>query len=191
MTDRPRRVVICLGAPLSGKSTIAKGLLADLRKHTDGRPLAVIDPGGQFKGGFMPAGNDVEGWLEVVKPPDPQSPAKVRGILFDDGDGYLPRPPKAKSAFLDLCLRHRWWRTDVIVTARRAQNIAPQLWSAAELAFVFRCSRADRTARERLDEFAPGLVIPSEPYRFVCRNLYTDEEVHGRTKPAGGFEVVR
>ncbi len=192
MNRRDRKVVIAIGAPKSGKTTVARSLLRDLEaEQGDERAIAVVDPGRQFRGGFVPAGGDIGGWLEEVMPPSASAPAAVRAILFDDGDSYLRPSPPNGSAERDLYLRHRWWRTDLIVTARRPQNLSPLIWSACSVLYLFRTNPADRSARERLDEFAPGVEVPREPFDCVVLDPYTGEQLRCRTKPNGGVEVLR
>lgn len=188
-TLRGRKVVMIVGAPESGKTTLSRGFLDALKADkSDKRPLAIIDPGAQFRGGSMPV--DVDAWLETVRPPNATAPAKVRGILFDDCDSYLEGAPTKYSARSDLYLRHRWWRTDVIVTCRRPQNMHPKLLSAISMLYVFRMSSGDTPAVERLEKIAPGLVVPTEPYLFQAFDVYQGKQRLCRTLPRGGFEVA-
>jgi hypothetical protein len=186
--SRGRRIVAVIGAPESGKSTVAQKLYRDAIRREGRRSVRALDPGCQFTGGEMPG--DVDGWLEQLRPPSRTEPARVRFLLADDGDQYLPKSPAKGSAWLDLYLRHRWWRTDVLITARRIQNLSPTLLSAVEHLFVFRMNPSDHAGRKRLEDIAPGLTPPTEPFKFVAYNAFSGLQTACRTLPGGGWRAL-
>lgn len=177
---RERRIVAILGGPGSGKSTLAKALVGAARDR--GQRVRIVDPARQFRGGEMPT--DVEAWLA-----ERRDARDADLLLLDDADAYVPTQPKPSSPFRDLWLRNRWWKMDVLVTARRAQSLSPTFLSAVQFLYVFRLSPADVAGRARLEETCGKIEIPTEPYKFILVDVFAGTSRPGRVFAGGGYRV--
>lgn len=179
---RERSIVGIFGGPGSGKSTLARAIVARARER--GERVAILDPGKQFAGGEMPT--DVDAWLEAKR-----ARKDVGLIVADDADAYVTGSLAKASPWRDLALRNRWWRVDVLITARRLQSLPPVLLSAVSVMFVFRLSPADAAGRARLIETCGELELPTRPYEFVRVDVFAGTRTPGRTLARGGFRLER
>ena len=176
---RERTIVALVGGPGSGKSTLAKALVASARRRD--QRVRIIDPGRQFVAGEMPS--DVDAWLVERRE---KSDSDL--LVLDDVDAYVGATMSRDSPWRDLALRNRWWRVDVLLTARRLQSLPPVLLSAVSVLFVFRLSPADQAGRQRLKEtLGSDLELPSHPYRFVRCDVFGGARQSGRVLQRGGF----
>lgn len=194
MSEQRRLIVGCLGAEQVGKTTLVKWLYG-MRMQQRHR-VAIIDPGGKL-GGVMP--DDVPAYLEArVKARDTHS------FVLDDIEAYAPRNFAPRTVWMDLATRNAHigpggGQVNVFWTGHRPQDVAPTLRGMTSILYLFQIGTGDRRQREALDDIAPGVVIPTEPFRFVefwpkranhAREGF-DAPLTGRTLPGGGvvFDV--
>jgi hypothetical protein len=177
---RQRQIVAILGASGTGKTTLARAMIKGAVER--GERVRVLDPGHQFGGlGVMPL--DVDDWLaERIEARD------TSFLYIDDAEACtLPTAPGKASPWRHVYSRNRWLPMDVLVSARRAQALAPSLLASVRFVFLFWLSPADVPGLRRIQEYAPGLVLPGEKFRFVRVNLEDGSRVNGRTLAGGGF----
>lgn len=187
---RNRLLMACLGAQGTGKTTVARTLVANAIAR--GERVRILDPEGNFPRQADPFPGDVESWLD-----ERLTRADCSLLVFDDFDRYVPKVPSRDSAWRKLWLtnRHvmRKQGVDVLVTGRRPQNLPMELASGIDFLYLFALSRTDRPGIRRIEEIAPGIALPSEPYRFVRVEPKTLDGCHrpGRTLPGGGYRFDR
>lgn len=179
---RERRIVAILGAQGTGKSTLAKALVG--RAMSRGERVTIFDPNGAMGGYPLP--DDVEGHLAAKL-----ERRSVGLLLADDADRYVPKRPRDSSPWRKIFLTNRHLDIDLLVTARRPQNLPDELLSGVDVLFVFQMSQADVNGRKRLSLAAPGLESPTVPFRFVRwePKTATGNPRFGRVLKAGGFRM--
>lgn len=179
---RERIIVAILGAQGTGKTTLARSLVG--RAMSRRERVAILDPNGAMGGYPMPL--DVEGTL--ARKLDERA---MTFLYADDADRYVPKHLKNDSPWRRLALTNRHLNVDLLLTARRPQELPSVLLSGVDVLYVFQVSSMDRTGVQRLQDIAPGLNIPSQPYRFVMwrPKTATGEPRTGRTLKSGGFRL--
>lgn len=180
-STREFRVVMCVGGQGSGKTSVARTLYG--RAMQAGRRVVVYDPNDSTRG-IWP--KDLDADLEAR--------LKARGVdmvVIDDVDVHVrPWQLSEPGPWRDVSLRNRHVGVDLILTARSLASMPPELLSAVDVLYVFQVSALSDGERVRIGKLAPGLVIPTTPYRFACVEPKGDRRVHyGRTLPAGGFQI--
>jgi len=178
---RERQIIVCVGSAGTGKTTIVKALYGAAMSR--GESVSIIDPNGAL-GGFFPNDLDAYLWDRIAH--------KKSGLLvLDDADSYVPKIAGKDSPWRQIWLRNRHLKTDVLVSARRPASLDPLMLSNCDKLFVFATSRADRPGIKRLEEIAPGITIPTEPYRFIAWSpkTLTGDAQHGLVHRAGGFSL--
>ncbi len=148
--SRPFRTVVILGSPGCGKTSLADQWIAEWQTERAGRGvLAVLDPAAQFaaQGGVWPGRVDpnddrspeerAEQWLKALKRTrvgkDDAPPCLV---VLDDADTYLSGG-QPRGVWRDFFMTFRHWRCDVIVIARRPQELPKAIFQNASVCALF------------------------------------------------------
>lgn len=178
---REFRVVMCVGGQGSGKTSVARTLYG--RAMQAGRRVVVYDPNDPQRG-IWP--KDLDGDLEARL-----KARSVDMVVVDDIDVHVrPWQLSEPGPWRDVSLRNRHVGVDLILTARSLASMPPELLSAVDVLYVFQISALSDGERVRIAKLAPGLAIPTTPYRFACVEPKGDRRVHyGRTLPGGGFQI--
>jgi len=183
VSPRERGVVIICGARRKGKSTLTAALARQAFESGARGRTVIIDPGGSL-GGTLP--EDLDALIEAIVEDNEAAVAARRPvptslIIFDDADAYLPHRLKDGSAWRRLFLQSAQLDVDVIVNAKRLQDLAPQLINASTWVYAFSMPRADREGRKRVLEVLPDNEdLPQVPYEFVQVDPCGDEWHRGK-----------
>ena len=149
---RPRKVVVALGGPSMGKTSLARRIVMTYQQAHGDESVRVLDPSGAFPelGEWplrSPRGRCEEcdtrhsrtgGWIaELTAHGDgPAGGGWGPGLLvLDDADRYLT--PSSLDDWRDLWLANRHLGLDVVVTAHRPQGIPKELLGAASELWLF------------------------------------------------------
>lgn len=168
-----RLIVGCLGAQQVGKTTLLKWLYG--RRMQQRQRVQIVDPNGGL-GGVMP--DDVEGWLE-----ERLQKRDVDTLVLDDLEAYAPRQFAPRTPWMKLSGQNAHYRLNVLWSGHRPQDVAPTLRAMTDVLYLFQLGRGDANQRKALDDIAPGIVLPTAPFRFV---EFWPKHVHyGREGEAG------
>ena len=177
---RPFELTVILGAPAQGKSSLADEWIETWAKERRGAgELAILDPAGVWaeRGGQWPD----DGPRDV-------RPASLRAVTFlralraqrwrsqdvppmllvlDDADAYFDsgKPPEI---FRDLFTMFRHWRCDVLIIARRPQDLPKIVFTSARWCALF--ASREVYSRDYLRQYLGVSIvrqIPREPHRYL------------------------
>lgn len=135
---RPYRMMLVLGAPGAGKTSLVEETIARYAQNHRSNPIVVLDPNAQFAPplGVWPPDGDAAGWLERFKAERAKRSNPPGLLVLDDADRYLTGAPPT-GIFRDLFTSFRHWRLDVIVNARRTQDIPKVAISSSQALALF------------------------------------------------------
>lgn len=193
---RAYRMVAVLGAPGSGKTSLIDEHIA--RADAAGREVLIIDPARQWPGrGVWPEigrdGSDTrspeergEDVITALRRKRRALDARPRAglLVLDDCDVYLGGG-HPRGVWRELFATFRHWHLDVIVSARRTQDVPKIVFTSASFLAIFRHREAHSLAymSEYIGADAVKL-IPREPFRYLWVNVDAPETAsEHRTKP--------
>ncbi len=192
-TVRPFLTVAALGAPGCGKTTIVATLVQEAA--ASGRDVRILDPAGSWPevGEWPDTGpEDVRGpeeraeaWIVALRKERRKkgSPPPPMLLVLDDCDTYLGGG-QPRGVWRDLFTTFRHWRLDLILVARRTQDVPKIVFTSASYCYLFTHREVGALTYMRAYLGAPATrAIPSEPYRYVLVNVDTGELKEGKTKP--------
>jgi len=190
--SRPFRTVVLLGSPAMGKTSLADRWIEEWRKERQGRGvLAILDPATQF----AHFGPEVATWPGLRDPRDDRSPEeRAEGwikalkrarvgvddsppclVVLDDADTYLSGG-QPRGIWRDFFMTFRHWRCDVLIIARRPQEIPKAVFQNASTVALF--ASTEPGAREYLTQWLGAPVtrqIPSEPHKAVVVDVLSKQ----------------
>lgn len=181
---RPFVMATFLGAPASGKTTLVEFLTNRWRRTYPGDPVYILDPNDAFPGdpcATWPVSGDAEAWLEALKAHRAKNGMRPGLLLLDDADRYLTGGAP-RGIFKDLFTSFRHWRLDVMVNARRTQDIPKMVIQSADTCYIFR--QREVHGREYLAKQLGEHIlhrIPTEPFRYLRVSVDTGEMWDGQT----------
>lgn len=189
---RPFRMVAVLGAPGTGKTTVVETLVAEAA--ASGRDVRILDPGGSWPevGEWPDTGpEDVRGpeergeaWIMALRRERRKKGSTPRPMLLvlDDCDTYLGGG-QPRGVWRDLFTTFRHWRLDVVLVARRTQDVPKIVFTSASYVYLFTHREVGALTYMRSYLGAAAVKsIPSEPFRYVLVNVDTGELSEGKTK---------
>lgn len=181
-------MVAVLGAPASGKSSLMAELVEDARAR--GREARVLDPAGNWP--------DIGEWPELKD--DPRSPEEIADawllalladryhkpgippllLVIDDADTFLDGN-KARGPFRRLFTTFRHYRVDVVIGARRTQDLPKIVFTSSTNVYLFRhFVSTDYISKEWGAEVTRA--IPKEPFKYALFDVESREIAEGKTK---------
>jgi hypothetical protein len=180
---RPFRLFLVLGAPGAGKTSLVDEMVARYRAAHRSNPVYMLDPNAQWPGiGHWPPDGDAAAWLAALKADRAKRGNPPGMLVLDDADKYLTGAPPT-GIFRDLFTSFRHWRLDVILNARRSQDIPKvAIASAAGLALFIhrelygRRYLAANLGTEIVDE------LPKERFRYLLVDVDAGESEVRATK---------
>lgn len=166
---RPFRLFLVLGAPGAGKTSLVDEMVARYSSTHKSAHVYLLDPNAQWTGagGQWPPDGDAAGWLERLKHERSKRGNPSGLLVLDDADRYLTGAPPT-GIFRDLFTSFRHWRLDVILNARRSQDVPKvAIASASGLAlFIHRELYGRRYLQANLGaEIVKDL--PKERFRYL------------------------
>lgn len=176
-------MMLILGAPGTGKTSLLDELIALYRKAHPKARVVILDPNDQFRGigGEWPPDGDVETWLRRLKAQrGKNSPPML--LVFDDADKFLSGGPPT-GIFRDLFTSFRHWRVDIILNARRTQDIPKVVIASSSTVAIF--VHRELYGRQYLAKnLGPDIAaeIPTERFHYVLVDVDEHETSTGQTK---------
>lgn len=191
---RPFRDVVVLGSSGMGKTSLVATWIEDARRR--GRDVRVLDPSQAYPG----LGEWPDAGAKDERAPDERAEAWIRALkrerwrggipppcllVLDDADTYLDGG-KARGIWRDLLANFRHWRCDVVLVARRTQDLPKAALMQAHAAYLF-CG-TDRALDLRACTYL-GIrddtvrAIPKEPHRYLEVSCASGLWREGRTTP--------
>ena len=188
---RQHRLVVVLGAPGSGKTSLVDRWIADADER--GRDVRILDPARQWpkRGAWPDGGRDdergpeerAEAFLRALKrerwgkaEPDPML------LVLDDADNYLGGQ-QPRGIWRDLFTTFRHWKADVLISARRSQDLPKVCFTSASHVVLF--AHREVYSRDYLTRYVGADVVarlPREPYRFLLVDVASGDAREGTTK---------
>jgi len=193
VNGKPRgfRLVVALGSPGSGKTSLVDEWIADWRRASPSGTVAILDPAGQWPGvGEWPdhpkdergPEEKAEDWLRAFRPKRKAGIPPPCLLVLDDADNYLGGT-QPRGIWRDLFTTFRHWRCDVIVSARRSQDLPKVVFTSASVVALF--SHREVYSREYVARYlGPDVVkeIPKEPHRYLLVNVDEGSRSEHKTK---------
>lgn len=189
---RPFRMACVLGAPGCGKTTLVETLVEDAASA--GRDVRILDPGGSWPGvGEWPERNaeDVrspeeraEEWIIALRKERRQkgSMPKPMLVVLDDCDTFLGGG-QPRGVWRDLFTTFRHWRVDLVLVARRTQDVPKICFTSASYVYLFTHREVGALGYMRSYIGASATkAIPQEPFRYVLVDIDAGELTEGKTK---------
>lgn len=191
---RAFRLVVVLGAAGMGKSSLVAAWIEEARAK--GRDVRALDPSQAWPGlGEWPDGGPkderdpaerAEAWIRALRRDRWGRTPPPCLLILDDADTYLDGG-KARGIWRDLLANFRHWRCDVVLIARRTQDLPKAALMQAHRAYLF--NGTDRALDLRACTYlgiGDGTVraIPREPFRYLeveCSSgLFREGRTHAR-----------
>lgn len=188
---RQFRMLTVLGAPGAGKTSLVDETIQRYRRGHPGCPVAVLDPNAQFGApmGVWPEDGDAAAWLARFKE-ERAKRGKPPGLLvLDDADKYLTGAPPV-GVFRDLFTSFRHWRLDVILNARRSQDV-PKVCIASSSTLALFLHRELYGRQYIKANLGPEVAdaMPTERFKYlhvdVDAGTHTMEQTQKRARAVG------
>ena len=189
-STRPQRLVAVLGRSGAGKSSLCAQLVEDALRA--GLDVRIVDPAGNWPG--------IGEWAQEGDD-DPRSEEQIgdatfreimkdrkRGdmnmrpmlLVLDDADQYLDGT-KCRGAFKRLFTTYRHYRMDVLVTARRTQDLPKVIFTSASNVYLFQhFVSTDYIGREWGADVVDA--IPQAPFQYVLFDVEKRTLTQGKTR---------
>jgi hypothetical protein len=195
---RPFRCAVIVGAPGMGKTSLAEEWIAAWMKERQGRGvLAILDPAKQFRhlpGASWPGEGDPDddrapearaaAWIAALKRSRAQEGRDPPPclVVLDDADVYMSSSAP-RGVWRDFLMTFRHWRCDVLLIARRTQEIPKVATQNAAQIAIF-ATREPYAADYLARWLGPEIVrqIPREPHRYLLVDVYSGLAREGRTR---------
>lgn len=195
-TTRPATLVVFVGAPGTGKTSLGDEYVRAYAKS--GRDVRILDPGHNFPGvGEWPENGDVDGWIAKIVTERKKAIRKGAVlapmlIMLDDADIYLPKTPHRTSPWRDLFASFRHSRLDILVNARRSQDLPLLIFTSAKYVVLF-TTREVHSLDYLRSYIGDDIVreIPREPFVYVLVDIDAHTFTRGRTKKRGAVVAPR
>ena len=175
--------MLILGAPGTGKTSLLDELIALYRKAHPKARVVILDPNDQFRGqgGEWPPDADVASWLRKLKASRGKN-APPMLLVLDDADKFLTGGPPT-GVFRDLFTSFRHWRCDVLINARRTQDIPKVVIASSSTVAIF--VHRELYGRQYLAANLGSDVakeIPTERFEYLLVDVDAHELSAGKTK---------
>lgn len=196
LAPRPYKMIAVLGAPGSGKTSLIDDLIA--RADADKRDVIIIDPARQWptRGVWPEIGRDgsdgrspeerAEEVITHIRRQRRALDARPRAglLVLDDCDVYLGGG-QPRGIWRDLFATFRHWHLDVVVSARRTQDVPKLVFTSASFVAVFRHREVHALAY--LAQYLGDDVArraPREPYRYLWVDVdHPEKMTEHKTRP--------
>jgi len=166
---RPYRMMLIMGAPGAGKTSLVEETIARYQQLHRGNPVVVLDPNAQFAPplGVWPPDGDAAGWLQRFKEERAKRGNPPGLLVLDDADKYLTGAPP-RGVFRDLFTSFRHWRLDVVLNSRRSQDI-PKVAIASSQTLALFIHRELYGRQYLAANLGPELVkdLPKERFKYL------------------------